>query len=167
MYLYFYEAKMIAGFIPINGMFPFAKKIDDFGLNNSFHWFTGWETEKNDDGTFYLVFIMTENLKYYLEKSMNHDPHDILRMVFDDKQYAQKFVFNDDETIMCYNDDNTNNYKYTLHPKQTSYGDFYLSDSYYDNDGNLVDYSFENNGSAVSNKVCLTETLDLNSYVLK
>jgi hypothetical protein len=153
MFLYFYEAKMIVGF---NSQIPnqWLKECDEFDINDKKeddHWFNGWETEENEDGTFYLVFITRKKIKYYLI-------HSLLRLtlvqMYDDKGNAQKLVFDDEgTTIKHYNEENEE-YKLHLIKNKNNMPDIYLADSKYD-DG------------VFSNKVCLTETSNLNSYVLK
>jgi len=70
MFLYFYEAKLIAGFNPeIDTEYVILKKCDNFDMDDEMedqNHYNGWEKEENEDGTFYLVFITQENIKYYL-----------------------------------------------------------------------------------------------------
>jgi hypothetical protein len=159
MFLYFHEAKMIVGFNPHVLYKLFLKNRDEFDINDEReddHWFSGWEREENEDGTFYLVFIQ-ENKKYYLQGSnvgcksnylfQRNNRHKLSRLC-GNIIHAQKLIFGDEGTI-------------TYFDKPNRYLRIVKAQKYY-----LVEES-ENDG-VFSNKVCLTETSNMNnSYVLK
>jgi hypothetical protein len=163
MFLYFHEAKAIAGFtISFNDKDNVhIGECDEFDMNEpkeGDEWFSGWETEENWDGTFYLVFKTQNNVKMYLQQT----EFNRLYLHISNKRYklvdfcsniesAQKFVFDDDETLVCL----TQPKKYLGIVKNNNL--VYR----------LVEKYVKNNDDGFYSKVCLTETSCLNNYVLK
>jgi len=167
MFLYFYEAKAIAGLTAcLTQSFYYIeellfKECDDFNMNEpkeGDEWFSGWETEENEDGTFYMVFRTIENKKYYLQKTeLNtlylHTSNKRYKLVdiTDNIECAQKLVFDDDETIVCIAQ--TKKYLGIIKNNNLVY--------------RLVEKYVKNDDDGFYSKVCLTETSCLNNYVLK
>jgi hypothetical protein len=154
MFLYFYEAKMTLGFSPDVVNQIWLKESDNFNMENTNKdeendLFSGWEKEETDDGTFHLVCMSKTNKKYYLSYFYAISNDEILLSMDDNNSMALKFVFDNDEkqTIICHKDTEK------LHPMKIK-NKIYLSCTY---------------GAKESfyDKVCLTETSCLNSYVLK
>jgi hypothetical protein len=156
MFLYFYEANFIVGHDPESTPYPWVSQAGEFDMNNpkeDDELYNGWETEENDDGTFYLVFNY-KNKKYYIGNSGNMD---IVEASKTDYRLfkKQKMVYDDDGTTMMYNPDKNRNIKFKLHVVENKYnkGRFDLSDSGFDN-------------GKISNKLCLTPS-NKKQYITK
>ena len=94
MFLYFYEAKMLVGFNPHYAVYPCIEKCKDLNdeENNNDLRFDGWEREENEDGTFYLVFVLRSGTRYYL----SDDGWTEHTKMYENSFLGQPFVFNGD-----------------------------------------------------------------------
>jgi hypothetical protein len=159
MFLYFHEVKAIVGLKPsfCYKQDPCIRECDDFDIKEDDDCFSGWETEENEDGTFYLAVKTQENTKYYLQQTglnesyvhMSKKRYQLVQFC-EDKKGAQKLVFDDNETIVYFSQ-----LKKYLGIIKNRHGYF------------LVEKITKNDDNDFYRKVCLTETLNLNSYVLK